>query len=62
MEYNIPLIGEIGLDFTPWYGAGKLKLEPQEGPQRQFISCMAGFSGEEPRDQDFPLIFYGGAK
>lgn len=62
MESKIPLYKNIKINLKPHYGAGYLNLKPQEGPQQLFVSCHGGFSGEDPRDEDFPLIFYGGAK
>lgn len=58
---KFPPVNKFTLDFRKKYGAGVMDVKPQDGPQRSFISCMAGFSGNERRDQDFPLIFYGGA-
>lgn len=59
---KIPSLNKLTLDLRPIFGDGYLEVKPQEGPQRAFISCWGGYSGEELRDQDFPLIFYGGAK
>ncbi|AUR92114.1 hypothetical protein NVP1170O_001, partial [Vibrio phage 1.170.O._10N.261.52.C3] len=58
----IPKVPEFTLNLEPYYGSGYLEVKPQEGPQTVFISCMAGTSGQPKRDEDFPLIFYGGAK
>ncbi|AUR86327.1 terminase-like family protein [Vibrio phage 1.084.O._10N.261.49.F5] len=58
---KFPKIKTLNLNLKPLYGAGELKITPQLGPQQAFFSCMGGLSGEERRDQDFPLIFYGGA-
>lgn len=58
---KLPKISEFTINFKKKYGSGYMKVEPQEGPQCTFISCMGGVSGTERRDQDFPLIFYGGA-
>ena len=59
---KVPPVNKFTLDFRKKYGAGLMKVVPQSGPQHIFISCMGGISGKERRDQDFPLIFYGGAK
>jgi hypothetical protein len=59
---KIPQVQDLVLNLKPYYGDGYLKITPQEGPQRTFISCMSGLSEEEERDQDFYLIFYGGAR
>lgn len=58
----LKLLENIRLDLRPVYGAGFLEVKPQEGPQMKFISMMGGMGGEDLGDQDFPLIFYGGAK
>lgn len=58
---KFPKLSQFTLDLRKVYGAGYMKVDPQEGPQTAFISCMGGISSEEERDQDFPLIFYGGA-
>ncbi len=58
---KLPKVNQFTLDFTKLYGSGVLKVAPQKGPQTAFISCMGGISGVERRDQDFPLVFYGGA-
>ncbi len=58
---NFPPVNKFTLDFRKRYGGGYLEVKPQEGPQKSFISCMAGISGKNRREQDFPLIFYGGA-
>ncbi len=58
---NFPKVSKFTLDFRKKYGGGKLDVKPQDGPQQVFISCMGGVSGKPARDQDFPLIFYGGA-
>ncbi len=57
---NIPKIEGFTLDFTPIYGAGYLEIKPQKGAQTTFISCMSGMGDEDPRAEDFGLIFYGG--
>ena len=59
---RFPTLSKFTLDFRKIYGDGLLNIQPQEGPQTAFISCMGGVSGQEQRDQDFPLVFYGGAK
>lgn len=59
---KLPKIKEITLDLRKAYGAGYLNIAPQEGPQQTFISCMSGVSGQPEKDEDFYLIFYGGAK
>lgn len=59
---KLPKVNEFTLDFRKIFGSGYLEVNPQEGPQTAFISCMAGISGKERRDEDFPLVFYGGAK
>lgn len=61
-EYlNIPKIPSFTVDLTS-LGTRSLTITPQDGPQQDFISCMAGMSGEKHREQDFPLIFYGGGQ
>ena len=37
-------------------------LAPQKGPQEQFVNLMAGIAGEPEKDEDFYLVFYGGAR
>jgi hypothetical protein len=37
-------------------------FRPQAGPQEKFVNLMAGIAGEEEKDEDFKLVFYGGAK
>lgn len=59
---KFPELKSFKLDFRKVYGDGYLEITPQEGPQRAFMSCWGGYSEGELRDQDFPLIFYGGAK
>lgn len=57
-----PQINKLTLNLKSIYGEGYLELTPQEGPQRNFISCWGGYSGKPLRDEDFPLIFYGGGQ
>lgn len=59
---NFPVNSPFAVDFRKEYGDGYLEVRPQDGPQKSFIACSGGISGTERRDQDFPLIFYGGAK
>lgn len=58
---KLPTINKFTINLKKIYGSGFMKVEPQEGPQTAFISCMGGISSQEQRDQDFPLVFYGGA-
>lgn len=60
---KFPSIKKLTLDLREVYGEGFLEVSPQAGPQRAFYSCHAGMSEtKNKRDQDFPLIFYGGAR
>lgn len=59
---KFPTLNKLTLDLRKVFGAGYLEVTPQIGPQRTFLSCWGGYSGKPMRDQDFPLIFYGGAK
>lgn len=59
---KFPVNAPFAVDFTEEHGGGYLEVHPQKGPQTAFIACSGGISGQELRDQDFPLIFYGGAK
>ncbi len=59
---KFPSISKVTLDLKPLYGSGYLQVKPQKGPQRAFISCSGGISGKPQREQDFPLVFYGGAR
>lgn len=58
---RFPVNSPFALDFRAEHGAGYMEVHPQKGPQKSFIACSGGISGQERRDQDFPLIFYGGA-
>lgn len=58
---KFPTLNKLTLDLRKVFGAGYLKVTPQSGPQQTFLSCWGGYSGQELRDQDFYLIFYGGA-
>jgi len=53
-------LNSFTLDMAPYKGQS-LTIQPQAGPQVEFMSRHAGYSGKPQREQDFPLIFYGGA-